>query len=152
MKVLMPMTPEAENVLRHTRRYATSERCMTLDVHLLHCLLEIDDNARQMLVELGINVGSLLKQVEGCLAKPHSNTGSTNGGDDPSFVKTLSRAEYEAGITKSDFVHTDHLLIALAAEPAGHATNLIHWFASGVDYVKLREVAYGARRKDRELV
>ncbi len=124
------------------RRYRHSQ----LDVeHVLLALLEKERGlAVQILEEIGVNVEALRKRLETVLeSAPQLSHEIVQVFETPRFRHLLQNAAREANRLRDDFIGVEHLLVAIAAEGRGEASEILKEF--GVDQEKIYQALQNIR-------
>ncbi|MFZ4115624.1 MAG: ATP-dependent chaperone ClpB [Chthoniobacterales bacterium] len=118
-KFTVKMQEALQGALDITSKFGQQE--ITNDHFLLSLLEQSEGLTRPLLEKMGIDVGSLVQQMESRIA----SQARVHGGSQP-FVgnelrKTLDRAEVEQEKLKDEFLSAEHYLLALCEEKAGVA-------------------------------
>jgi ATP-dependent Clp protease ATP-binding subunit ClpB len=113
------MQEALQGALDITSKFGQQE--ITNDHFLLSLLEQSEGLTRPLLEKMGMNVGSLVQQIESRVA----SQARVHGGSQP-FVgnelrKTFDRAEVEQEKLKDEFLSAEHYLLALCEEKAGIA-------------------------------
>ena len=83
--------------------------------HLLLALLRQQDGVIPPLVErIGVNLNSLISQVEDLLSKYPRVTGNAQVNFSPELQKIVAKAENEVAALKDEYLSTEHLFLAMA--------------------------------------
>ncbi len=110
------------------KRAAAAGNPHTDGLHLLAALIEQGDDgtAKPLLQAVGADPATVLKRAEELLARLPSAAGTTVGAPETSrhLLTTLATAAKQARQLSDDFVSTEHLLAALAAD-GGQAATLL---------------------------
>jgi ATP-dependent Clp protease ATP-binding subunit ClpB len=118
------LTIKSQEALAEAQSKASTRRHGEIQpAHLLASLLEqAEGSTVPVLQKLGVSVGTLGSQLEELIER----TPKVSGGAQPQISRSLSRvleaAFGEASQLKDEYVSTEHLLLAIAAdkgEPAG---------------------------------
>jgi ATP-dependent Clp protease ATP-binding subunit ClpC len=131
-------TEQAREVLATSQNIASRYHHVQWDVeHILLALLEQGDGlTSQILEKLGANVEAIRKRVEDSLDHaPKSAYESAQIYATPRIARLMDNAAREADRLKDDFISTEHLLIAIAAEGKGEAATILKGF--GIDQEKI---------------
>ena len=146
-------TESAQEVLGISQTVVQRFRHSQWDVeHVFLALLEQQDGLTgQILEKLGVGVASVRQRVETTLdAAPKMAYESTQIYATPRVATLFQSADAEATRLKDDYIGTEHLLIAIAAERGGVSAGILKEF--GVEqekiYVALRGIRGGARVDD----
>jgi ATP-dependent Clp protease ATP-binding subunit ClpC len=92
--------------------------------------------------ELGADVAAVRREVESALDKaPKVTYEAAQIYATPDVAQLINRADEEANRLKDEFIGTEHLLVAMAAETKGEVADILRRF--GID----REKVYGALQK-----
>ncbi len=118
-KFTVKMQEALQGALDITSKFGQQE--ITNDHFLLSLLEQSEGLTRPLLEKMGMNVGSLVQQIESRVA----SQARVHGGSQP-FVgnelrKTFDRAEVEQEKLKDEFLSAEHYLLALCEEKAGIA-------------------------------
>lgn len=135
------LTLAAEGVIDQAKLEAARRGNGIVDTeHLLDVLLRNPSPSTRIIERLGLNALAPRMELEGRFKRMVARVPSAVE-ETPAFNAVLNIAQREAGVTRSDRVATDHILLGLAIEPTGYAG---HYLAKvcGVDYVTLRRVVY----------
>ncbi|MCR5698592.1 MAG: ATP-dependent chaperone ClpB [Treponemataceae bacterium] len=93
--------------------------------HLLLALLRQQDGVIPPLVErIGVNLNSLISQVEDLLSKYPRVTGNAQVNFSPELQKIVAKAENEVAALKDEYLSTEHLFLAMA-QSSGKAGELL---------------------------
>jgi ATP-dependent Clp protease ATP-binding subunit ClpC len=143
-------TEQAREVLANSQELVRRYRHPQWDVeHVLMALLEVEEGvARQVLQELGVDVGALKGRLAQALQRaPRLAYEPTQIYQTPRVVRLLENARAEARRLQDEYIGAEHLLIAITREPSGEAPRLLQEF--GVDeeriYQALDKVRGGQR-------
>ncbi|OGN94928.1 MAG: Clp protease [Chloroflexi bacterium RBG_13_50_10] len=131
-------TEQAREVLATSQNIASRYHHVQWDVeHILLALLEQGDGlTSQILEKLGANVEAIRKRVEDSLDHaPKAAYESAQIYATPRIARLMDNAAREADRLKDDFISTEHLLIAIAAEGKGEAATILKGF--GIDQEKI---------------
>jgi ATP-dependent Clp protease ATP-binding subunit ClpC len=146
-------TEQAQEALALSQELLRKYRHNQWDVeHILLALLQQEAGlVSDILGGLGVDVDEVKKQVEAVLEKFPKTTYETGQVyATPRIANLLKRANDEADRLKDEFIGTEHLLIAIAAEEKGEAANILKRF--GIDQEKvyrvLQEIRGGHRVTD----
>ena len=108
------------------------------DIHLLSALLEQDETVVvPVLQKVGLNVTRLREQLAGALDRLPRQSGGSAASLSRELNKILDLADKEARTLKDEYVSTEHLLIALAAQKGSSTRDLLS--AQGATAEALRE-------------
>ena len=127
-------TEQAQEVLAASQELVRRYRHSQWDVeHVLLALLEQEDSlTTRILKELGVDDEAVKQQVELALEKaPKVAYEGAQIYATPRIARLLDTAAAEADRLKDEFVGTEHLLVAIAAEQRGEAARILRSF--GVD-------------------
>ncbi len=121
----------------------------TLPVHLMAALLEDKEGVvLPVLEKVGVPVQQLLAQMNGLIAKlPKVQGAAQQPGLSQALAKVLDQAFKEAANFKDEFVSTEHLLLALAAQKSELVAQALT--AQGADYnaiLKALQTVRGTQR------
>ena len=143
-------TESAQEVIAISQDVVRRYRHSQWDVeHVLQALLEQQNGlAPQILQKLGVDVGLVRQRLQASLeAAPKQQYESTQIYATPRIATLFQMANAEAERLKDDFIGTEHLLIAIAADRDGQSGRLLKEF--GVDqekiYKALRDIRGSAR-------
>ncbi|GBD10414.1 Chaperone protein ClpB [bacterium HR23] len=143
-------TEQAREVLTNSQELVRRYRHPQWDVeHVLLALLEMEEGvAREVLAELGVDVGALRSRVAQALERaPRLAYEPTQIYQTPRIVRLLENARAEAQRLQDEYIGAEHLLIAITREPTGEAPHILQEF--GVDqeriYQALDKVRGGQR-------
>jgi len=143
-------TESAQEVIAISQDVVRRYRHSQWDVeHVLLALLEQQKGlAPQILQKLGVDVSLVRQRLQAALdAAPKQQYESTQIYATPRIATLFQTANAEAERLKDDFIGTEHLLIAIAAERDGQSGRLLKEF--GVDqekiYRALRDIRGSAR-------
>ena len=146
-------TEQAQEALALSQELLRQYRHSQWDVeHILLALLQQEAGlVGDILRGLGVDVDKVKQQVEAVLEKSPKaayETGQVYA--TPRIASLLKRAGDEAERLKDEFIGTEHLLVAIAAEEKGEAAGILRRF--GVDqekiYRALQEIRGGHRVTD----
>ncbi|HJX69620.1 MAG TPA: AAA family ATPase [Dehalococcoidia bacterium] len=147
-------TEQAQEVLTASQELVHRYHHSQWDVeHVLLALLEQEDSLTvKILKELGVNDEAVKQQVDSVLEKaPKVAYEGAQIYATPRIARLLENAKVEADRLKDEFIGTEHLLIAIAAEQRGEAARILRSF--GVDqegiYRALQDIRGGHRVTDR---
>jgi ATP-dependent Clp protease ATP-binding subunit ClpB len=114
------------------------------DLHLLAGLLSQDETVViPVLQKVGVNVTRLREQLQGALDRLPRQSGGSAPTLSRELNKILDVADKEARTLKDEYVSTEHLLIALAAQKGSSTRELLS--AQGVTADTLREAIEAVR-------
>ena len=146
-------TEQAQEALALSQQLMHEFKHSQWDVeHILLALLRQEKGlTSEILTRLGIDPEAMRNRVEAALAKtPKMAYEGTMLYATPRAMRLLSNAAQEADRLKDEFIGTEHILGALAAERDGDAASILREF--GVDqekvYHALREIRGGHRVND----
>ncbi len=131
-------TEQAREILAVSQGITSRYRHVQWDVeHILLALLEQEGGlTSQILGRLGANVEAVKKRVEDSLDRaPKATQESAQIYATPRIARLMDNAAREADRLKDDFISTEHLLIAIAAEGSGEAATILKEF--GIDQEKI---------------
>ncbi len=118
---------------------------------LLALLMQEKGLVPDILRDLGVKIEDIKKQVESAvqrMPKVSYRTGQIYA--TPRINELFANAEAESQRLKDEFIGTEHLLIAIAADTKGEASNILHQF--GIDqekiYRSLQKIRGGHRVTD----
>ncbi|MEL7500325.1 MAG: ATP-dependent chaperone ClpB [Planctomycetota bacterium] len=121
-------------------------------IHLLHTLLEDNDGIAKAIIE---KIGAPLDQLRSIVSSEIDRLPSSTSGSTPApnrdLQKVLESAAQQAESMNDEFVSTEHLLLALAAN-SGQAQDILKLNAIGESEIQeaLKDVRGSARVTDRE--
>ncbi|MBA4372753.1 MAG: ATP-dependent chaperone ClpB [Thermodesulfovibrio sp.] len=132
-------TVKSQEAIQNTQRLAEKKGHQQIDVeHLLQVLLDDEEGvAAQLVKRVGLNTGSLRKDLEGHLDRLPKVLGPTAVGQiyiTPRLKAVLAKAQEEAEHLKDEYVSVEHLLIAIEGA-GGYASELLR--KSGADHDRL---------------
>jgi len=143
-------TEQARDVLAASQGIASRYHHVQWDVeHILLALLEQKDGlTSQILDKLGVNVEAIKARVEDSLARaPKATYESAQIYATPRIARLMDNVAHEADRLKDDFISTEHLLIAIAADDRGESAAILKEF--GIDrekiYKALQDIRGGHR-------
>jgi ATP-dependent Clp protease ATP-binding subunit ClpB len=114
------------------------------DLHLLHALLAQDETVVvPVLQKVGLNVTRLREQLGAALDRLPRQSGGSAPTLSRELNKVLDAADKEARSLKDEYVSTEHLLIALAAQKGSTTRELLS--AQGAAAESLREAIESVR-------
>ncbi|MGA7677928.1 MAG: AAA family ATPase, partial [Dehalococcoidia bacterium] len=131
-------TEQAREILAVSQGITSRYHHVQWDVeHILLALLEQEGGlTSQILERLGANVKAVKKRVEDSLDRaPKATQESAQIYATPRIARLMDNAAREADRLKDDFISTEHLLIAIAAEGMGEAATILKEF--GIDQEKI---------------
>jgi ATP-dependent Clp protease ATP-binding subunit ClpC len=131
-------TEQAREILAVSQGITSRYHHVQWDVeHILLALLEQEGGlTSQILERLGANVKAVKKRVEDSLDRaPKATQESAQIYATPRIARLMDNAAREADRLKDDFISTEHLLIAIAAEGRGEAATILKEF--GIDQEKI---------------
>ena len=131
-------TEQAREILAVSQGITSRYHHVQWDVeHILLALLEQEGGlTSQILGRLGANVEAVKKRVEDSLDRaPKATQESAQIYATPRIARLMDNAAREADRLKDDFISTEHLLIAIAAEGSGEAATILKEF--GIDQEKI---------------
>jgi ATP-dependent Clp protease ATP-binding subunit ClpC len=131
-------TEQAREILAVSQGITSRYHHVQWDVeHILLALLEQEGGLTSQIFErLGANVKAVKKRVEDTLDRaPKAAQESAQIYATPRIARLMDNAAHEADRLKDDFISTEHLLIAIAAEGRGEAATILKEF--GVDQEKI---------------
>jgi len=147
-------TEQAQEVLAVSQELVRRYRHTQWDVeHVLLALLQQEDSlTTKILKELGVDDEAVKQQVESALERaPKIAYEGAQIYATPRIAPLLDTAAAEADRLKDEFIGTEHLLIAIAAEQRGEAARILRSF--GVDqegiYRALQDIRGTRRVTDR---
>ena len=144
-------TTKAQDAVRDAQNLAQTYDHPTIDPeHVLTALLAQDSGvAPSVLQRIGVDPAQVLAELERMLGRKARATGaSTQVGMSRDVNKTLEEAQSIADSMRDDYTSTEHVLMALVAPGAPHATRelLAH---HGVDYNAIVQALAGIRGSQR---
>ena len=146
-------TEQAQEALALSQELVRSYQHSQWDVeHILLALLQQEQGLTgEILRKLGVNADEVRRRVEEALEKtPKIAHEGAMIYATPRTVRLLENAASEADRLKDEFIGTEHLLIAMAAEREGAATSILSDF--GIDqekvYSALQDIRGGHRVTD----
>ncbi len=114
------------------------------DLHLLSALLSQDETVVvPVLQKVGLNVTRLREQLGAALDRLSRQSGGSAASLSRELNKVLDAADKEARTLKDEYVSTEHLLIALAAQKGSTTRDLLS--AQGATAESLREAIEAVR-------
>ncbi len=120
---LSKFTLKAQEAIQEAGQLASARNQQGLDAaHLLHAFLAEDGGiVRSILQRLGASADVLQARADAAIARLPVVSGASVSGQflTESAKKVFDRALAEAELLKDDYVASEHLLIALAADPGG---------------------------------
>jgi ATP-dependent Clp protease ATP-binding subunit ClpC len=131
-------TEQAREILAVSQGITSRYHHVQWDVeHILLALLEQEGGLTSQIFErLGANVKAVKRRVEDTLDRaPKAAQESAQIYATPRIARLMDNAAHEADRLKDDFISTEHLLIAIAAEGRGEAATILKEF--GVDQEKI---------------
>jgi ATP-dependent Clp protease ATP-binding subunit ClpC len=137
-------TEQAQEALALSQEIVRQYHHSQWDVeHIMLALLRQERGlVGEILSELGIDVEAMRRQVEKVLEKSPKVTYETEQiYATPRVAQLITKAGEEADRLKDEFIGTEHLLVAMAAEEKGEAAGVLHRL--GID----QEKVYRALRK-----
>lgn len=112
--------------------------------HLLAALIEQPEGVtRPMLGKIGVNVQTLLSEVEGAIKKFPQVSGFGQRFYSTRTSEIFNQSQKEADKLKDEFISTEHVLLALVSEKQGESGRLLR--AHGVTREGLLKVVEGMR-------
>ena len=112
--------------------------------HLLATLLEQPEGVtRPMLGKIGANTQAVLAEVEAALKKLPQVSGASQRYFSPRTNDVFNKSQKEADGFKDEYVSTEHLLLAMAAEKSGEAGRILR--SHGVSREALLKAIEGMR-------
>ncbi len=146
-------TEQAQEALALSQELVRNHQHSQWDVeHILLALLQQEKGLTgEILKKLGVNADEVRRRVEGALEKtPKVSHETPMIYATPRTVRLLDNAAAEANRLKDEFIGTEHLLIAMAAERGGEAASILGDF--GIDqekvYSALQDIRGGHRVTD----
>jgi len=146
-------TEQAQEALALSQQLVRNYQHSQWDVeHILLALLQQEHGLTgDILSKLGVNADEVRRRVEEALEKtPKISHEGAMLYATPRTVRLLQNAASEADRLKDEFIGTEHLLIAMAAESEGDATTILGDF--GIDqeklYSALQDIRGGQRVTD----
>ena len=146
-------TEQAQEALALSQQLVRNYQHSQWDVeHILLALLQQEHGLTgDILSKLGVNADEVRRRVEEALEKtPKISHEGAMLYATPRTVRLLQNAASEADRLKDEFIGTEHLLIAMAAESEGDATTILGDF--GIDqeklYSALQDIRGGQRATD----
>ena len=139
-------TEQAQEALALSQQLVRSHKHGQWDVeHILLALLQQERGLTgDILRKLGVNADEVRRRVEEALEKtPKISHEGAMLYATPRTVRLLQNAASEADRLKDEFIGTEHLLIAMAAEREGDANTILGDF--GIDQEKLYSALQGIR-------
>ncbi|MBM4129007.1 MAG: AAA family ATPase, partial [Nitrospira sp.] len=147
-------TIKSQEAIQAAQRLAERKGNQQIDAeHLLWALLDDDEGvACQILRMLGVNIGTLKKDVEEAIEKFPKVIGATPLGQiyvSPRLKEVLEKATQEAEHLKDEYVSVEHLLLGLLSV-AGPCSDLLKRYGATADKVlsAMREIRGGQRVTD----
>ena len=146
-------TEQAQQAIAASQQLVMQMQQNQWDVeHVLLALLQQEKGlVPELLRDLGINVDNVRQQVEGVLKRMPKigyQTGQIYA--TPRINELFASADAESQRLKDEFIGTEHLLIAIAGEQKGEASNVLKQF--GIDkekiYRSLQKIRGGHRVTD----
>ena len=131
-------TEQAQEALALSQEIVRQYHHSQWDVeHILLALLRQERGlVGEILSELGIDVEAMRRQVEKVLEKSPKVTYETEQiYATPRVAQLITKAGEEADRLKDEFIGTEHLLVAMAAEEKGEAAGVLHRL--GIDQEKV---------------
>ena len=131
-------TEQAQEALALSQEIVRQYHHSQWDVeHILLALLRQERGlVGEILSELGIDVEAMRRQVEKILEKSPKVTYETEQiYATPRVAQLITKAGEEADRLKDEFIGTEHLLVAMAAEEKGEAAGVLHRL--GIDQEKV---------------
>ncbi|MEJ2047042.1 MAG: Clp protease N-terminal domain-containing protein, partial [Dehalococcoidia bacterium] len=131
-------TEQAQEALALSQEIVRQYHHSQWDVeHILLALLRQERGlVGEILSELGIDVEAMRRQVEKILEKSPMVTYETEQiYATPRVAQLITKAGEEADRLKDEFIGTEHLLVAMAAEEKGEAAGVLHRL--GIDQEKV---------------
>jgi ATP-dependent Clp protease ATP-binding subunit ClpC len=143
-------TEQAREILAASQGITSRYHHVQWDVeHILLALLEqVGGLTSQILEKLGANVQAVKKRVEDILDRaPKAAQESAQIYATPRIARLMDNAAHEADRLKDDFISTEHLLIAIAAEGRGEAATILKEFGADQEkiYRALQDIRGGHR-------
>ena len=122
------LTIKGQEAVQQAQTLAERNQNVQIDIeHLLAALLaQADGLTMPILQKLGVNVGLLAQQVNAeieRLPKVQGASAETGSSFSPRLRTILNVAFTEAERLKDDYISTEHLLLAIAADNSGSAAN-----------------------------
>ncbi len=145
-------TEKAQEAIVAAQALAREQNHAQIDTdHLLDALLVAQDGIpAAVLGRIGANVGALRTRIEQELARRPKIHGGPEPTAAPDLRRALETAQAEANRLKDDYISTEHLLLAIAADQSTAAGRLLA--EAGVDrekiYAALAQVRGGQRVTD----
>jgi ATP-dependent Clp protease ATP-binding subunit ClpC len=146
-------TEQAQEALAASQQLVMQYHHSQWDVeHILLALLQQERGLiPDIMTQLGADLEAIKREVEGVLDKiPKVAHETTQIYATPRISRLLEAASAEATRLKDEFIGTEHLLIAIAAEQRGEAAGVLHRF--GIDqekvYRALQDIRGGHRVTD----
>ena len=146
-------TEQAQEVLATSQELVRKYHHSQWDVeHILLAMLQQEEGVTaDILKELGVEPQHMRRRVEDALNRsPKIAYESQQIYATPRTVQLLQNAAAEADRLKDEFVSTEHILIAMAGERQGEASQILHGF--GIDqervYRALQDIRGGQRVTD----
>jgi len=139
-------TEQAQEALALSQQLVRNYQHSQWDVeHILLALLQQEHGLTgDILSKLGVNADEVRRRVEEALEKtPKISHEGAMLYATPRTVRLLQNAASEADRLKDEFIGTEHLLIAMAAEREGDANTILGDF--GIDQEKLYSTLQGIR-------
>jgi len=139
-------TEQAQEALALSQQLVRNYQHSQWDVeHILLALLQQEHGLTgDILSKLGVNADEVRRRVEEALEKtPKISHEGAMLYATPRTVRLLQNAASEADRLKDEFIGTEHLLIAMAAEREGDANTILGDF--GIDQEKLYSALQGIR-------
>ncbi|MFQ5826261.1 MAG: ATP-dependent Clp protease ATP-binding subunit [Dehalococcoidia bacterium] len=139
-------TEKAQEVLAASQELVRSYRHSQWDVeHILLALLRQEGGLTpQILRDMGVDEGAVRQRVEAALEQtPQLDYEGAQIYATPRTVRLLENAAAEADRLRDEFVGTEHLLIAIAADRQGAAGHILQDF--GIDRERLYQVLQNIR-------
>ena len=131
-------TEQAQEILARSQELVRQFRHSQWDVeHILLALLQQEEGlTREILDKLGVDADRMKQRVEATLAAaPKVSYEGAQIYATPRIARLFENANTEAERLKDEFVGTEHILIAIAADRQGEAARILREF--GIDQEKI---------------
>ena len=145
-------TEQAQEALAMSQEIVRQYHHSQWDVeHILLALLRQEAGlVSDLLKELGVNTETARRQVEAALGKsPKVGYETSQIYATPRVAQLLTKASEEADRLKDEFIGTEHLLVAMAGEEKGEATQILQRL--GVDQERVYQALQKLRSSHKEL-
>ncbi|MBI2166524.1 MAG: AAA family ATPase [Chloroflexi bacterium] len=143
-------TDQAQEVLAASQEVMRRHRHSQWDVEHIFCaLLELEESVpREVLKELGADIEAIRARIEEALeGSPKLTHEPAQVYMTPRIQRLMETAKAEAQRLRDEFIGTEHLLIAMAAERAGPSAGILK--EAGVDLEKIYQALAKVRGAQR---